>query len=49
MHLTPGLVHNFPQTVGVYDFCPLCTKRSQIPFSKSEGGNPRNSGLSSQQ
>ena len=28
MHLTPGVVHNFPKAVGVYDFCPLCTKIS---------------------
>ena len=32
MHLTPGVVHNFPKAVGVWDFCPLCTKRSQIPI-----------------
>ena len=32
MHLTPGVVHNFPKDVGVQDFCSLCTKRSQIPF-----------------
>ena len=53
MHLTPGVVHNFPKAVDVKDFCPLCTKRSQIPiprsYSKREGGNPGNSGLSSQQ
>ena len=28
MHLTPGVVHNFPKAVRVYDFCPLYTKRS---------------------
>ena len=38
---TPGVVHNFPEAVGVYDVCPLCTKRSQIPIRKE------NSGLSS--
>ena len=32
MHLTPGVVHNFPNAVGVKDFCPLCTKTSQIPI-----------------
>ena len=32
MHLAPGVVHNFPKAVGVQDFCPLCTKRSQIPI-----------------
>ena len=32
MHLTPGVVHSFLKAVGVYDFCPLCTKRSQIPI-----------------
>ena len=37
MHLTPGVVHNFPKAVGVYDFCPLCTKISQIPIRKEKG------------
>ena len=37
MHLTPEVVHNFPKAVGVYDFCPLCTKRSQIPILKEKG------------
>ena len=32
MHLTPGVVHNFPKTVGISECCPLCTKRSQIPI-----------------
>ena len=32
MHLTPGVVHNFLKAVGVYNFCPLFTKRSQIPI-----------------
>ena len=36
MLLTPGVVHNFPKAVGV-DFCPLCTKRSQIPIKKGRG------------
>ena len=45
MHLTRGVVHNFPKAVGVYDFCPPCT----YLYSKRERGNPRNSGLSSQQ
>ena len=40
MHLTAGVVHNFPKAVGVWDFCPLCTKRSQIPIRK-EKGQPR--------
>ena len=42
MHLTPGLVHNFPKAMVVYDFCLLCTKDS---YSKREGGNPGNFGL----
>ena len=42
MHLTPGLVHNFPKAVVVYDFCLLCTKYT---YSKREGGNPGNFGL----
>ena len=49
MHLTPGVVHNFPKAVSAQDFCPICTKRSQIPIRKREGGNPGNSGVSSQQ
>ena len=40
MHLTPGVVHNFPKAVGVWDFCPLCTKRSQIPIRKEKGATP---------
>ena len=31
LHLTPGVVHNFPESVGIYDVCPLCTKK--IPDS----------------
>ena len=37
MHLTPGVVHNFPKAVGVQDLCPLCTKRSQIAIRKEKG------------
>ena len=40
MHLTPGVVHNFPKAVGVYDFCPLCTKKSQIPIRKKKVATP---------
>ena len=40
MHLTPGVVHNFPKAVGVYDFCPLCTKISQIPIRKEKEATP---------
>ena len=40
MILTPGVVHNFPKAVGVKDFCPLCTKRSQIPIRKEKGATP---------
>ena len=47
MHPTPGVVHNFPKVVSVWDLCPLCRKRSQIPNGKE--GNPGNSGLLSQQ
>ena len=49
MHLTPAVVHNFPKAVGVWDFCPLCKKKILDSYSKREGGNPGNSGLSSQQ
>ena len=37
MHLTPGVVHNFLKAGGVQDFCPLFTKRSQIPIRKKKG------------
>ena len=37
LHLIPGVVHNFPKTVGVKDFCPLCTKRFQVPIEKEKG------------
>ena len=40
MHLTPGVVHNFPKAVDVWDFCPLCTKRYQIPIHKEKGATP---------
>ena len=51
MHLTPGVVHNFPKAVGVKDFCPLMHKIKKIPdsYSKREGGSAGNSNLSSQQ
>ena len=49
MHLTPGVVHNFPKAVGVQGFCPLCTKRSQINILKEKEGNSGNAGLFSQQ
>ena len=40
MHLTLGVVHNFPKAVGVWDFCPICTKRSQVPIQKEKGATP---------
>ena len=40
MHLTPGVVHNFPKAVGVKDFCPLCTQIYQIPIRKEKGATP---------
>ena len=40
MHLTPGVVHNFPKAVGVKDFCPLCTKKFLHSFSKRRGKPP---------
>ena len=39
MHLTPGVVHNFSKTVGVYHFCPPCTT-IQIPIRKEKGATP---------
>ena len=49
MHLTPGVVHNFPKAVGFIEF--LSPMHNKIPdsYSKREGGNPGNSDLSSQQ
>ena len=41
MHLTPGVVHNFPKAVGVWNFCPLCTKISEIPILKEKGATPQ--------
>ena len=29
MHLTPGVVHNFPKAVGVWGFCPLIMQKKQ--------------------
>ena len=37
MYLPPWVVHNFPKAVGVWDFCPLCTKRFQMPIRKENG------------
>ena len=41
MHLTAGVVHNFPKAIGVGS--PI---HKEIPafYSKREGGNPENSG-----
>ena len=47
MHLSPGVVHDFQNAVG--DFCPLCTQKIPESSLKRVGGNPGNSGLSSQQ
>ena len=41
MHLTPGVVHNFPKTVAVQDFCPLCTKNIPDSYSKRKRGKPQ--------
>ena len=48
MHLTPGMVHNFPKAVSVqiYILSPMHKKN---PCSKKEGGNPGISGLLPQQ
>ena len=40
MHLTPGVVHYFPEAVDVKDLCALCTKISQIPIRKEKGATP---------
>ena len=47
MHLTSGVVHNFPKAVGAYiGFLSPMHKKIPGSFSKREGGNPGNSGLS---
>ena len=38
MHLSPGVVHNFPKAVGIHDFCPICTKSPKFLFEKEKGG-----------
>ena len=39
MHLTPGVVHDFSKAIGVWDFCPLCTKK-RIPIIREKGATP---------
>ena len=49
MHLTPRVVHNFPKALCVYiGFLSPIHKKIPDSYSNREGGNPRNSGLSSQ-
>ena len=50
IHLTPGVVHNFPKAVSlqVYILSPM-HKKITDSYSKREGGNPRISGLLPQQ
>ena len=48
MHLTPGVVHNFPKAVGVRISVHM-HKKIPDSYLKREGGNPGNSGLSPQQ
>ena len=40
MHLTPGVIHNFPKAVSVQNVCSLCAKTSHILSIKESGGNP---------
>ena len=40
MNLTPGVVHNFPKAVGVYDFCPLRSKKGPRVLFKKNRGQP---------
>ena len=47
MHLTPGMVHNFPKAV--VGFLSPMHKKIPDSHSKRERDNPGNSGLSSQQ
>ena len=49
MHLTPGVVHNFQKGCGCIGFVSPMHKKIPDSYSKREGGNPGNSGLSSQQ
>ena len=46
MHLALGVVHNFLKAVG---FLSAMHKKIPDSYSKREGGNPGNSGLSPQQ
>ena len=48
IHFTSGVVHNFSNAVGVKDLSTM-QEKIQDSYPKREGGNPRNSGLSSQQ
>ena len=48
IELTHRLVHNFPKTVGGWDFYPMYTKSPDFYF-KRPGGDPRNSCLSPHQ
>ena len=51
IHLTPGVVHNFPKAVAVdvyRIFLPYAQKDPRFLFEKRRG-NPGNSGLLSQQ
>ena len=48
MHLTPGVVHNLAKAVGVSDLYPYAQQDPIFLFEKRKG-NPRNSGLLSQQ
>ena len=47
MHLTPGVVHNFPKG-GCIGFLSPMHKKIPDSYSKREGGNPGNSDLLSQ-
>ena len=50
MHLTPGVVHNFPKSVSeCIGFLSPIHKKIPDFYLKREGGNLGNSGLSSQQ
>ena len=42
MHLTPGVVHNFPKAVDVEDLGSLCKKNHQIPIQKDKVATPGN-------
>ena len=40
MHLSPGVVNNFPRAMGAYNLCPYAQKNPRVLFKKSRGATP---------